>query len=111
MSSGYSCPLRFPAGLGVSNSRDVLIVDEVQSGMGLTGQMFASDHFDLQATRHIAKGSPRAAAWRDVRARGESVVAPARTRARLAAIRSPALRPTDHHFSGVVGGQRRRRRA
>ncbi len=35
----------------------VLVVDEVQSGMGRTGKMFASDHFDLKAdVVNIAKG-------------------------------------------------------
>jgi 4-aminobutyrate aminotransferase len=35
----------------------VLVVDEVQSGMGRTGKMFASEHFDLKAdVVNIAKG-------------------------------------------------------
>jgi 4-aminobutyrate aminotransferase len=35
----------------------VLVVDEVQSGMGRTGRMFASEHFDLKAdVVNIAKG-------------------------------------------------------
>jgi 4-aminobutyrate aminotransferase len=35
----------------------VLVVDEVQSGMGRTGKMFASEHFDLDAdVVNIAKG-------------------------------------------------------
>ena len=35
----------------------VLVVDEVQSGMGRTGKMFASDHFDLKPdVVNIAKG-------------------------------------------------------
>jgi len=35
----------------------LLVVDEVQSGMGRTGRMFASDHFDLKADIvNIAKG-------------------------------------------------------
>ncbi|HEX6975145.1 MAG TPA: acetyl ornithine aminotransferase family protein, partial [Vicinamibacterales bacterium] len=35
----------------------VLVVDEVQSGMGRTGKMFASEHFDLKADAvNIAKG-------------------------------------------------------
>jgi 4-aminobutyrate aminotransferase len=35
----------------------VLVVDEVQSGMGRTGRMFACDHFDLKAdVVNIAKG-------------------------------------------------------
>ena len=35
----------------------VLVVDEVQSGMGRTGKMFASEHFDLQPdVVNIAKG-------------------------------------------------------
>ena len=41
----------------------MLIVDEVQSGMGRTGRMFASDHFDLKAdivciAKGIASGLP-----------------------------------------------------
>jgi 4-aminobutyrate aminotransferase len=41
----------------------MLIVDEVQSGMGRTGKMFASDHFDLKAdivciAKGIASGLP-----------------------------------------------------
>jgi len=35
----------------------LMVVDEVQSGMGRTGKMFASDHFDLKAdVVNIAKG-------------------------------------------------------
>jgi 4-aminobutyrate aminotransferase len=35
----------------------ILVVDEVQSGMGRTGKMFASEHFDLKAdVVNIAKG-------------------------------------------------------
>ena len=35
----------------------VLVVDEVQSGMGRTGKMFASEHFDLKPdVVNIAKG-------------------------------------------------------
>ena len=35
----------------------MLVVDEVQSGMGRTGKMFASEHFDLKAdVVNIAKG-------------------------------------------------------
>ena len=41
----------------------LLVVDEVQSGMGRTGRMFASEHFDLQAdivtiAKGIASGLP-----------------------------------------------------
>jgi 4-aminobutyrate aminotransferase len=41
----------------------VLVMDEVQSGMGRTGRMFASDHFDLKAdvvtiAKGIASGLP-----------------------------------------------------
>ncbi len=41
----------------------VLIVDEVQSGMGRTGKMFASDHYDLKAdivciAKGVASGLP-----------------------------------------------------
>jgi 4-aminobutyrate aminotransferase len=41
----------------------LLVVDEVQSGMGRTGRMFASEHFDLKAdivnlAKGIASGLP-----------------------------------------------------
>ena len=60
----------------------LLVVDEVQSGMGRTGKMFASDHFGLKARhRHHREGHRvRAAARRHVRARRRDVVAAGRPR-------------------------------
>ena len=47
----------------------MLIVDEVQSGMGRTGKMFASDHHDLKPdivciAKGIGSGLPIGAWWR-----------------------------------------------
>src|SRR5687768_2741990 len=57
---GYVVPPRaFLQGLRDLATRHgiVLVVDEVQSGMGRTGKMFASEHFDLKAdVVNIAKG-------------------------------------------------------
>jgi 4-aminobutyrate aminotransferase len=57
---GYLVPPRaFLQGLREITSQHgmVLVVDEVQSGMGRTGRMFACEHFDLKAdVVNIAKG-------------------------------------------------------
>ena len=57
---GYVVPPRaFLQGLRELTARHgiLLVVDEVQSGMGRTGRMFASDHFELRADAvTIAKG-------------------------------------------------------
>ena len=57
---GYIVPPRaFLQGLRELTAQHgmVLVVDEVQSGMGRTGKMFASEHFDLKAdVVNIAKG-------------------------------------------------------
>jgi 4-aminobutyrate aminotransferase len=57
---GYIVPPRaFLQGLREVTARHgiLLVVDEVQSGMGRTGKMFASDHFGLRAdVVNIAKG-------------------------------------------------------
>jgi 4-aminobutyrate aminotransferase len=57
---GYIVPPRaFLQGLRELTTQHgiVLVVDEVQSGMGRTGKMFASEHFDLKAdVVNIAKG-------------------------------------------------------
>jgi 4-aminobutyrate aminotransferase len=57
---GYIVPPRaFLQGLRELTSQHgmVLVVDEVQSGMGRTGKMFACEHFDLKAdVVNIAKG-------------------------------------------------------
>ena len=57
---GYIVPPKaFLQGLRELSARHgmVLVVDEVQSGMGRTGKMFASEHFDLKPdVVNIAKG-------------------------------------------------------
>ncbi len=57
---GYIVPPKaFLQGLRELSTRHgmVLVVDEVQSGMGRTGKMFASEHFDLEPdVVNIAKG-------------------------------------------------------
>jgi 4-aminobutyrate aminotransferase len=57
---GYVVPPKaFLQGLRELSTRHgmVLVVDEVQSGMGRTGKMFASEHFDLKPdVVNIAKG-------------------------------------------------------
>jgi 4-aminobutyrate aminotransferase len=57
---GYIVPPKaFLQGLRELSTRHgmVLVVDEVQSGMGRTGKMFASEHFDLRPdVVNIAKG-------------------------------------------------------
>ncbi|MDT4967876.1 MAG: 4-aminobutyrate aminotransferase [Acidobacteriota bacterium] len=63
---GYvPAPREFLHGLRQICDREgiMLIVDEVQSGMGRTGKMFASDHYDLKAdivciAKGIASGLP-----------------------------------------------------
>lgn len=63
---GYvPAPKQFLQGLRRISDREgiMLIVDEVQSGMGRTGKMFASDHYDLKAdivciAKGIASGLP-----------------------------------------------------
>src|SRR5947209_4959113 len=63
---GYvPAPKQFLQGLRRICDREgiMLIVDEVQSGMGRTGKMFASDHYDLKAdivciAKGIASGLP-----------------------------------------------------
>lgn len=63
---GYvPAPKEFLRGLREICDREgiMLIVDEVQSGMGRTGKMFASEHFDLKAdivciAKGIASGLP-----------------------------------------------------
>jgi 4-aminobutyrate aminotransferase len=63
---GYvPAPQEFLQGLRRICDREgiMLIVDEVQSGMGRTGRMFASDHYDLKAdivciAKGIASGLP-----------------------------------------------------
>jgi 4-aminobutyrate aminotransferase len=63
---GYVVPPRgFLQGLRELTSRHgmLLVVDEVQSGMGRTGRMFASEHFDLKGdivtiAKGIASGLP-----------------------------------------------------
>ncbi len=63
---GYVVPPKkfFDELRGVADKHDILIVaDEVQSGMGRTGKMFASEHFDLvpdimALAKGIASGMP-----------------------------------------------------
>ena len=60
----------------------VLVVDEVQSGMGRTGKMFAIEHFGVKAghREHRQGDRVRPAARRHLRARRHHDVAPRRPR-------------------------------
>ena len=72
-----------------SSTACMLVLDEVQSGMGRTGKMFASEHFGVKADIvNIAKGIASGLPLGDhLRARGgHELAARARTPARSAAI-------------------------
>ena len=93
----------------------LLVVDEVQSGMGRTGRMFAIEHADVRPdaiaiAKGIASGLPLGVALARAEHHGRVAAGRARQHVRRQPGRPARPRSRRLRCSGTAGGQRRRRR-